>query len=533
VQAHDHIEERANVPPPPPPERHETPERISAERNLEKWPAIWQPARANTKLEARHLEREIELADGRPVTAKVKIGFTDEGMLTTEDQKTYYALVKHWYDNDCPESHIPFSVRKVAKILQKKGWGTNVIEAITESLSRLRVTPFTWTNSYTDASTGDIVEEIERFNILSELKIVRRKTDGHITYEAGYYRFNDFITKNLLARHTKPVLFDVILQFKSDIAQLVYTHVDLMLFGKTHYERRTRELFDDLGLKGTAYKNASNRKQKLAAALKELQGVRVTSGWISEAAIERTKDGKDYKIVFRKSAAPHELPTAQPEKIVDDIAFEKEPLTRAAEELVCYFHKMFYGVEKHIPQSKEVSQAVSLIARLGIEKSRYVVDFSRTVAETTNYKIATFGGILQYTSRAAAQFEETRIAKERVRHLEGERAKQALLEGAHNAYLTTAIDEYLADPEHKAEIAELLANQIAIAQQKYPFMTPAQQHGLATLAVRSDVKQRIGLLSLEDFARQEQSNRVQALLHEHQASELPSPSSDSDQQPIA
>src|SRR5688572_20012035 len=109
-------------------------DRIWAERNLEKWPAIWHPARAHTKLETRHIEREIELPNGKRVSAKVKVGFTDEGVLTTEDQKTYYALIKQWQEKDYPAEQIAFSIRKLAKLLQKDGWGTNVIDSITHSL---------------------------------------------------------------------------------------------------------------------------------------------------------------------------------------------------------------------------------------------------------------------------------------------------------------------------------------------------------------------------------------------------------------
>src|SRR5438876_7601348 len=76
-----------------------------------------------------------------------------------------------------------------------------------------------------------------------------------------------------------------------------------MLFDKRQYERRTKELFDELGIRGVAYKNASNRKQKLVRALQELNGVRLTSGWVSEARIERTVDKKDYKVIFRKTGA--------------------------------------------------------------------------------------------------------------------------------------------------------------------------------------------------------------------------------------
>lgn len=397
-------------------------DRISAERNIEKWPAIWQTAKAHLNPEARYFEREIELSDGRRVKSKVKVGFTDDGVLTTEDQRTYYALIKQWQDNEQSDGHVAFSIRKLARLLQRKGWGSNVIDSITHSLRKLRVTPFTWTNSYHDAATGQELEEELFFNILSELKIVRRKTDGHITYEGGYYRFNDFLIHNLLAHRTKPVLLDTILKFESEVAQLLYTHIDLMLFDKRQYERRTKELFDDLGIRGVAYKNASNRKQKLVRALQELNGVRLTSGWVSEARLERTADKKDYKVVFRKTGAlglsrrnrveEGSVVEARPVRERVPRKMDTEPFVAIASDLVRHFQKIFHGIENHTPRSKELNQAISLVATNGIDRARYIVDFSRRAADETNYKPQTFGGILQYTSRALAQHEASRRADE-------------------------------------------------------------------------------------------------------------------------
>src|SRR5438105_2367379 len=164
-------------------------ERIRPELNLEKW-AIWQPAKSKSQPVERKLRREVPLADGKRVVAEVEVGYTNKGVLTTEDQKTYYALVKHWEDTGKMEDRpIFFSLKRVAKLLEKK-WGTNVIEALTQSLTRLRVTPLIWTNSYQDSETNKVVEVIEPFNILSDLKIVRSKVDGHITKQAGYFKFN-------------------------------------------------------------------------------------------------------------------------------------------------------------------------------------------------------------------------------------------------------------------------------------------------------------------------------------------------------
>jgi hypothetical protein len=280
--------------------------RVRPELNLDKWP-IFRPAKSKNPLRPRILQREITLPDGRTINAKVEIAPTTRGELTTEDQKTLYALVKHWEEKGKPETLTFFSIKGLARLLNKK-WGSNVIQALTESLIRLRITAFIWENSYYDKTSGAAVEVLDPFNILSDLKIIKRKQDGHITKEAGYFRFNDYMLNNLLANNTRPVLFDVVISFKSEVAQLLYVYLDVLMADKTLYERRTKELFEDLGLEGKSYRSPANRKQVLERALKELQGVEVHSGKFTTAKLEETKDGKDYKIVIRKGpAAPAAL----------------------------------------------------------------------------------------------------------------------------------------------------------------------------------------------------------------------------------
>jgi hypothetical protein len=60
-----------------------------------------------------------------------------------------------------------------------------------ESLRRFHTTPFTWSNACRDSWTEEGLEVLDSFTILANLKIVRRKTDGHITKEGGYFRFHD------------------------------------------------------------------------------------------------------------------------------------------------------------------------------------------------------------------------------------------------------------------------------------------------------------------------------------------------------
>jgi hypothetical protein len=414
-------------------------EKIRSDLNLEKW-TLWTPAKSKSEPRVKTLRRVFDLPDGTTVTAEVEVGFTNRGTLTTEDQKTFYALLKLWEDKGRPTEQTYYSLRRLTKVLNKR-WGTNVINATSESLARLRATPLTWKNSYQNGAEKATIEILELFNILADLKIIRSKHDGHITQEYGFFKFNDFILKNLLANHTKPLLIETVLGFRSEIAQLLYTHLDLIMSRHAHYERNTHDLFFvDLGLEGESYQNRANRKQILQRALAELLGVPLTTGILTTAAIEKTKDGKDYKAIFHKSTKRQAWSTDFPQNseeetppvvaesfaLIDgqvaalrgfDVADEStdtpssDRLTTKARDLVLYFYKCFHGKETAHPPSKAINQAIALIAHRGEALARYIVDFAYKAAPETNYKIKFFGGVLQYTARAIEAYDATQVKR--------------------------------------------------------------------------------------------------------------------------
>jgi hypothetical protein len=223
-------------------------EKIRSELNIEKWPAIWQPAKSKNRPALRTMQREFQADDGSRMVSQVEVGFTQLGTLTTEEQKLWYVLIKLWEDAGKPDVQVFFSTRGLARMLKKKGWGSNVIHSVTKSLRKLRTIPIEWINSYFDQThKGAALVDRRLFTLLGDLRIIERRQDGAVNSSLGYFKFDDHILSNLLLNYTKPVWIEEFFRLNSEIAQLLYTHIDLMLFDKTKYERRSRELFDDLG----------------------------------------------------------------------------------------------------------------------------------------------------------------------------------------------------------------------------------------------------------------------------------------------
>jgi hypothetical protein len=243
-----------------------------------------------------------------------------------------------------------------------------------------------------------------------------------------------------------------VLGFKSEIAQILYTYLDLIMARRNYYERKTKELFDDLGLAGEVeYRYPSGRKRQLEKALNELKGVRLTTGVITTIALERTKDGTDYKLIVQKSAraslsvGEHSQDASEQDASESGRQRGAEPqstaatnaLTVQAKELVAHFFKRFHNVETSYPTSKAINQAISLITQYGIDQARHIVDFAHTVAQESNYKPQTFGGILQYTSRALADYEH---AKQRSQTAAREREERRRLRAEEE--LTRQYEDY-------------------------------------------------------------------------------------------
>jgi hypothetical protein len=383
-------------------EQNQETRKVRAELNLEQW-SIWQPSNSKNEAKPRTLRKEFLDENQNKISAQVEIPTTPRGTLTTEDQRTYYGLIKLWEESKIKldDEIVFFSLKQLSKILGKK-WGTRTIETLTDSLSRLYMTSFLWSESYYDAITKKRKQSVVGYRILDRLKIIKTKEDGHTTQAKGYYKFTDELLTNLKENYSKPVLLDVILNFNSDIAQILYTQLDRILSKDIKiFEKRTKELFDELGLEGIAYKQTANRKQILAKAIMELHKVPLSNGHqIASITLEKTADGTDYKLVVKRgrrtpqnspqnqiSAKVKANPTTTGNQAAQSRTEPSRPhqATKAEQEgdkLLIYFNQTFFGVENQTTpiRSNHRDLAASIVASYGYDKACYIIDFAKTEA---------------------------------------------------------------------------------------------------------------------------------------------------------
>jgi hypothetical protein len=278
----------------------ESPNIIRSELNIEKFPLF---TTSQFKGKSREYTREERTSLGEIQKRTVvigKIAGNEIGILRILDLKCFYALVKIWEEAGKPsDESVSFSVHRISKILGKS-WSGRSYDQIKGSLERLRKIPIDWIRAFKNKDSDDTLKVLETFTILDDLKLIEREK-GEVVVEAySSFRFNRHLLSNLSSNYSKPVSLDTIFRFKRDVSILLYLHLDLIMSKRTNYSRRLENLIvQDLDL-GATYEYPSYRKRIIQPALDELLGCRLSTGILTKAVIERTSDGKDWKIICKK-----------------------------------------------------------------------------------------------------------------------------------------------------------------------------------------------------------------------------------------
>lgn len=274
---------------------------IRPELNFEKWPLF---ATSQYKGRSREIFRQIEtdktigVVIGKQIDDRGNI--LEVGILRMLDLKGFYGLIKLWEETGKPTNQlVKARMRHLARIL-KKSWGGKTNKELKMVLQRLRRIPIDWFASFYHKKTNTTEKMLAQVNILGDLRLYEREKGKRMEEAAFAFKFHDVILQNLINNYTKPLNLEVILGFKKELSSLLYRHIDLIMADKLHYERTTKNLISDAGLEIESYPYPSFRKRALQPALRELKGVRLSTGTLTYARLHRTANNNEWKAVFKK-----------------------------------------------------------------------------------------------------------------------------------------------------------------------------------------------------------------------------------------
>ncbi|MFY9227419.1 MAG: hypothetical protein WAQ98_32405 [Blastocatellia bacterium] len=388
-------------------------EMVRSDLNIEKNPSIFSLAKGRGKLKTKFIKWKRKINDVEIECEIVVSPSLEHGNLTTEDQKVIYGLIKLWEKKDRPEELI-FSLRELAEELSMY-WSAWTYKVLKRSLLRLRFSAFTWSKSYFDGVTMEYYDELDSFTILAELKIAKNGKGKHVTHQACKIKFYPLIEKNLRSKYTQPSYYNVLISFKSGLAQLLYHYLELVMHNKDHYERNSKELLtEDLDLEGIDYESKSGRKRTLEIAIAEINGLPILSG-VLQVILAETANKQDYKIIVSKikqlEYVSRNARITKNAKGDNEVTSIEPPKTSTLElysptRLVEFFIERF-GLRRELTKN-ELTKAQQVIEehKMDISKGNFFVDYAKTKATSSNYSIKNFAGIVQYLPEAMSDYSK-------------------------------------------------------------------------------------------------------------------------------
>ena len=281
---------------------------VRPEINLEKHAdLVFSPSHSRGLDKERSRSWEKKLPNGNTVAASLVVQPYKNKRPTIKTRRVYLGLYKlqELKGNDT-NATTSISFRELADVLSTGWHGSTTVREFTRELYQLRFSPFIVRGIF--EKQYEAVEREDSFTILQHLRIVRRKDlQTNELFDAKCeFAFHEYLQDHLRKNRTKPTLL-IAARLQGEIASLLYSRLDIFLSEHERYERRTEGLFqEDLGLVGKKYRYPSGRKQNLKKATDELNGKPISTG-ILNVTIEKTADGKDYKLVAWKTPFPPDI----------------------------------------------------------------------------------------------------------------------------------------------------------------------------------------------------------------------------------
>lgn len=375
-------------------------ELVRVDLNIEKWELF---TTRRYKGKSREIVRVVkdeftgEIKENRVIIGRTSEGI-EVGILTAIDSKVLYSIISLW-----EQKNKPYKLNfKISEIVGKLGLPdtSEVYEQIRRSILRLAEIPITFIqNYYTKKGTERITVVMK---ILDTVVLFERKRDDPNKPYLGLstLTFNQYFLENLLNGYVKPLRLDVIKELNSDIAVILYRHLDIVMFDRTDYEIKAERLVELCGLS----KNYPLRRVKslVKKSLAELVGKELTSGVIIKAEIEECVSG-GWKCVFEKASKKvcilqqAEKPTEQHQQLQQETKDDKKLVWFRYESVTAKDVKLAGSFNNWRPESMgQVGSKWSLPVELtpGRYEYKFVVDGEWILDPQNPYAVTKENGIV-------------------------------------------------------------------------------------------------------------------------------------------
>jgi len=301
----------------------EKPEITRSELNVQKWTCLFATSRSREKsreLVRRSGDREIKLVIGKQSSGGKEI---EVGVLKIPSYKVLVALIHIWESRGKPLDWVVSSLYELSEVMGRRWGGGAGAQALKAALKDLRDIPIQWIGFFYKPEDRYIaILEDQPLRFIKVKFFTAKRGDREIESRFAF-KFDERILENLLLGYTKPVRLDVISKL-SEIATLLYCHVDVVMADKNTYTRKSKDLFQDLGLTSKRYRYLSRRREALEQAIEELideprergeRGTPLSTGILTSIALSETKDHKDINVRFTKEPFRKASPRKSAEEI--------------------------------------------------------------------------------------------------------------------------------------------------------------------------------------------------------------------------
>jgi hypothetical protein len=246
----------------------------------------------------------IKVIDGRRIEAKAIIAPAAlYGLPITADQDKYLAFQKLLNDLQRHDGKltnpIGFATADLLKILHVNDAGKNYRD-VADWLKVMTATTIVSEGTVFFANQKRWVSD--SFHCFDRaVSMGKQLPDGSLA-DRNYVWLSDWQLENINSNHLLPVDLDTYRELKTHIAKGLVPLLQIWLYASRDdgaYSKRYDELCQVLQLR--QYQHVSKITEKLGPSLNELQAHKYLAGW----SIERTRDGRNFKIIFRHGEKFH------------------------------------------------------------------------------------------------------------------------------------------------------------------------------------------------------------------------------------